>query len=152
MNDDISDAELVKGMKDWAEFEDNQDRLVPFRDACTAIVRALGSNAPQDLELSDLPDLVATIVEERDGYRTAGQRQALQALSDEGQYEDNYQARLAAEAKLGRLQAVLLVGYEMMGSMSGPTVLAEERRWLEFELALGELVNDGLLAPPRRSL
>jgi hypothetical protein len=52
----------------------------------------------------ELADRIGELEIENERLRRQGQRQALQALSDEGQYEENYQARLAAETERDKLR------------------------------------------------
>lgn len=56
-----------------------------------------------------------------------------------------YERAERAEAENARLRAVALIGNKMMGSMNGPSAPPHAQLWHQFELALADLVNDGLL-------
>src|SRR4051794_31760624 len=70
------------------------------------IVEAVAA-LPTGKQVAFVLGMLEKVQEERDRLRAELRRQALQTISDEDQYDENYRIRLAAEAGRDRLRAVV---------------------------------------------
>jgi hypothetical protein len=70
------------------------------------IVEAVAA-LPTGKQVAFVLGMLEKVQEERDRLRAELRRQALQTISDEDQYDENYRIRLAAEAERDRLRAVV---------------------------------------------
>jgi hypothetical protein len=90
------------------------------------------------LTVDDALAVLAELVNERDELR---------AEIETWRPRHNATARELMETKheRDRLRTALVIGNKMMGSMNGPDAPPYTHLWLQFEVALADLVNDGLL-------